>query len=374
MLITGGGTGGHIYPALAIARGLKEQIPDLDILYVGTRQGLETDLVPKEGLPFRAINAAGLERRITLHNVKALALSALGVGQAWAILRKYNPQVVVGTGGFVSGPVMLVASLMKIPTVLHEQNALPGLTNRALSRRVSRVCYTFAESKKYFLRSTLATHTGLPVRPEIIRTDREEGRRNYCLSTGEQLVLVVGGSRGAQSINKAMQAVWKAYHGNRAVHILHVAGAAGYEAAVGAARNTGLKLDNNGNITIIPYLYNMEYALAAADVVIGRAGAAFLAEIMVKGIPAILIPYPYAAENHQEYNARALENKGAAVVICDRELNGENLLSTLQDLLGDQNRLRQMHEKSKAMGQSKALDDILKVILEVSGRDKQGRP
>ncbi|MHB1420040.1 MAG: undecaprenyldiphospho-muramoylpentapeptide beta-N-acetylglucosaminyltransferase [Bacillota bacterium] len=369
MLITGGGTGGHIYPALAIARGLKERIPSLEILYVGTRQGLETDLVPKEGLPFRTINAAGLERRISWQNIKSLALSAVGVGQAWTILRKFAPHVVVGTGGYVSGPVMLAASLMKIPTVLHEQNALPGLTNKALSRWVTRVCFSFEESKKYFSRGTFAIHTGLPVRPEIIKTGREEGRRNLGLSPGERLVLVVGGSRGAQSINRAMQGVWKLYKDNHGVRILHITGTAGYQAAVDEARNAGIELDNIGNITIKPYLYEMEYALAAADVVIGRAGAAFLAEVMVKGIPAILIPYPFAAENHQEYNARALEKNGAAVVILDRELSEEILPSALQDLLGDQERLRKMHEQSLALGRSEALETILNVILGVSRKN-----
>jgi len=361
-IVSGGGTGGHIYPALAIARGLKDRYPGAEILYVGTSGGMEGDIVPRAGLPFRGIAAAGLKRKLSLHNLLVFWRAGRGFLQAWGIIREFRPAVVIGTGGYVCGPVVLAAALKGIPTLIHEQNALPGITNRILARFGSRVAVTFADSAIYFPHKEKTVLTGLPVRPEILRANREEGLKNLNFEANRFLLLAFGGSRGARSVNQAMQAVLKKYAGDPRLNILLVTGKAGYEDFFQACSKEGMDLAKIGNVKISPYLYNMQDALAAADLVISRAGAATLAELSALGIPSILIPYPYAAENHQEYNARALEREGAAQVVLDRDLKGEILCLKVEELLKKPDLLTQMADASKRMGKKMALQDIIDCV------------
>ncbi|MDN5344236.1 MAG: UDP-N-acetylglucosamine--N-acetylmuramyl-(pentapeptide) pyrophosphoryl-undecaprenol [Clostridia bacterium] len=363
--ITGGGTGGHVYPALAIARGLQQARPGVELLYIGTARGLEADVVPRAGLPLATITVTGLERRQVWKNVPALARMAQGLGEAWLLLRRFRPDLVVGTGGYVSGPVCLAAVLLGIPVVLHEQNAFPGLTNRLLASRAKAICLTFPEAASRFPRRARLLTTGLPVRPEILQADRQASRQQLGLKEDQLLVVVTGGSQGARSINQAMLPTLKARAGDGRVRILLVTGRQGFDAYLQQVREMGIDVDKYGNITIKPYIYDMEYALAAADLVIGRAGASFLAEILARGLPSILIPYPYAAANHQEYNARAVARKGAAVLIPDRELKGGRLHQVLNELLADRGRLQAMARAAAGMGRPHALEDILQVLFKV---------
>lgn len=362
IIVAGGGTGGHIYPALAIARGLKEKYPDAEILYVGNNHGMESDIVPKEGLPFKGLSGAGLQRKLSLKNLQVLWQTGRGFWQAVRVLNSWKPDVVIGTGGYVCGPVLLAAALGRIPTLIHEQNALPGVTNRILSRFVDRVAVTFKESVKYFPRSDKVILTGLPVRPEILRATRLEGLKKLGIGANRFLLLSFGGSRGARAINKAMVTVIKQFIGDPRLNILHVTGTLGYEEFLGDCAAAGINLDGAGNVTIISYLYNMQDALAAADLVISRAGAATCAEINALGIPSILVPYPFAAENHQEHNARALEKEGAALVLLDRKLRGDLLCDMVAGLLDDRGRLSAMAEASRKMGKTKALEDIINTV------------
>ncbi|MBE3581054.1 MAG: undecaprenyldiphospho-muramoylpentapeptide beta-N-acetylglucosaminyltransferase [Thermoanaerobacteraceae bacterium] len=368
VVITGGGTGGHVYPALAIAQGLKQAEPEAEILYIGTRRGLEADVVPRAGLPLATITVQGLERRRIWRNFWALARLGRGLAEAYLIVRRFRPDVVVGTGGYVCGPVCLVAAVLGIPVVLHEQNAFPGMTNRWLARVAHTVCLTFPEAAKFFPRGAELVTTGLPVRPEILRAQRAEARERLGIGRGDTFILSVGGSQGARSLNRAILPVLQFYRGQPSVRILHVAGRQGYEVLKEEAQNLGIDMDKNGNITITPYLYEMDVALAAADLVVGRAGASFLAEVLVRGLPAVLIPYPYAAGNHQEYNARAVAHKGAAVVIRDHELKSGRLLTTLQSLLAQPSRLKAMAEASLRLGRPDALERIVERILAVAHR------
>lgn len=361
-VVAGGGTGGHIYPALAIARGLKERHPDAEVLYVGNARGMEADIVPKEGLPFEGVAGAGLERKLTLRNLLVLWQTGCGFWQALGTLRSWKPDVVIGTGGYVCGPVLLAAALSRIPTLIHEQNALPGVTNRILARFVDRVTVTFKESIKYFPVSPKVLLTGLPVRPEILRATRQEGMKKLGIGDDRFLLLSFGGSRGARTINKSMVAVIKQFGGDPRLNILHVTGSAGYEEFLGDCSTAGIDLAKTGNVTIISYLYSMQDALATAGLVISRAGAATCAEITALGIPSILIPYPFAAENHQEYNARALEKEGAAFVSLDSELSGELLCSRVAGFLEDRGRLAAMAEASRKMGRTRALEDIIDCV------------
>ncbi|MTI81407.1 MAG: undecaprenyldiphospho-muramoylpentapeptide beta-N-acetylglucosaminyltransferase [Firmicutes bacterium] len=364
-IITGGGTGGHIYPALAIAKGIIERYPNAEILYVGTDRGLESDIVPKAGYSFRSIKVAGFQRKLTLKNIKVLWQANQGLWQAFNIVRSYKPDVVVGTGGYVCGPVVMAAALQKIPTLIHEQNALPGVTNRILSKVSNKVAVTFEDSIKHFADKARVKLTGLPLRPEIFSCDREKAFTELGLDSQKPVLLVFGGSRGARSINMSMVKVVQELQKQDEIQVLHATGKFGYEEYLDALRSEGISLVNTGNINTVPYLYNMQDALTAASLVVCRAGAATLAELTALGLPSVLIPYPHAAENHQEYNARALSDRGAAVMIRDSELTGELLLEQIKQLISSSQRLEEMAKESTKLGRPNALDDIIDLIDDI---------
>lgn len=362
VLVTGGGTGGHIYPALAIARGIKQHDPAAEILFVGTNKGMEADIVPREGFAFRTVTVEGLTRKVSLRALKTMVKTGKGCWEAFRIIKQFKPTVVVGTGGYVAGPVVLIAGLLRIPTLIHEQNAYPGITNKLLARIVSKVAVTFPESQKYFRSKGDIVVTGLPVRTEIQTADRTRSMKALELDRDKLTLLVVGGSRGARSINKAMVTVNTVFCKHDRIQIIHMTGQLGYEETVSDLIKAGIDLQACGNITVKPYLYNMDEALAAADLVICRAGATTIAEITVRGLPAILIPYPYASDNHQEHNARALADNGAALMILDRELTGERLVTAVRDLFLDRARLSEMAAAARQMGKPEALQNLLKII------------
>lgn len=363
-IVSGGGTGGHIYPALSIAKGLKEKYPDSEILFVGGSYGLEGKLVPQAGFSLKTISVAGFKRQLTLQNLIVLGKAVKGLNEAWQIIRRFQPELVVGTGGYVCGPVLLAAASSGIPTLIHEQNVLPGVTNRLLAHFARGIAVTFAGSKKYFPRSKWVKVTGLPVRSEmtVLSSQREKLRQTLNLSGKKRLILSFGGSQGAQSINHTMLQLLKIFQENKEVHFLHVTGPNQYEDFVSQAKIAGLKITDNGNITIIPYLNEMPLVMAAADLAICRAGAATLAELTVTGLPAILIPYPYAVRNHQEYNALSLVNDGAAFLIREQELNGVRLAKTVKMLFNSPDILDSMARCSKKIGRPQALTDILEMI------------
>jgi len=365
IIISGGGTGGHIYPAITIAREVAKLADNCDILFVGTKHGLEADIIPKEGFTFATIEVRGLERRLSWQNVRTLFTTVGSVWHSSRIIKKFRPDVVIGTGGYVCGPVLLAASLLKIPTIIQEQNVIPGITNKILSRFVDKIAVGYQDAAGYFTkcRSEQIVVTGNPIRSEVMSATREKGLAELGLAPNKLTVLVVGGSRGARSINKAMSGVYKYFGGNPRIQILHVTGQSEYNSIVGNNKQSGIELSSAGNIIIKPYLYNMPLALAAADLAIFRAGAVGLAELTARGIPAILIPYPYAAENHQEFNARALEKQGAAVVIVDKELTDSKLIEAIKRLLDNPEVLSSMAKKSKELGCPQAAETIARLAL-----------
>lgn len=363
VLLAGGGTGGHIYPAVTIARGLQAKVPNCEILFVGTRHGLEADIIPKEGFPFRTIEVQGMQRKLGWDTIRTIGKLFKGLAQSCRILRAFQPDVVVGTGGYVCGPVVLMASFLGIPTVIQEQNVIPGITNKLLSRFVKLVLLGFADAARYFPGKANIASPGNPVRPDVIDACRDNGLRAFALDPKKRTILVAGGSRGARTINEAMLQVYRDLANETNVQILHVTGNNEYEAVKAKAKQAGIDWQKHGNIILVPYLYNMSDAMAAADLIVYRAGAVGLAEITVRGLPAVLIPYPYAAENHQEYNARLVEQQGAAVVITDKELTGELLSQTIRRLLAEPEKLTQMAVASQAMGRPHATENIVEAIL-----------
>lgn len=367
IILTGGGTGGHIYPAIAIGQAIRSKWPDTEFLYIGTKEGMEGKIVPESGFPFQSIEVIGWERKLSLQALRAgwKALTALYHSQR--LVRQFSPQLVIGTGGYVCLPVVWAAAHSKIPTLIHEQNAMPGLTNRFLSRKVEGVLLTFDRSRKYFpqrLQQKLHV-TGLPVRSDILRVSREEGLAFFGLSPKKATLVGVGGSRGARSINQAMLTVCRKLADHPDVQIIHLTGTAGYTEFKSSLHAHGITEGNCGNIIIRPYLHEMEYALACADLCVARAGAAFLSEMTAKGIPGVLIPYPYATENHQEHNAASLAGVQAAEMILDSCLTGEVLLERVEELLFDEKKRKQMAANSLNAGKPEAVTKILEIIKRV---------
>ncbi len=366
-IVTGGGTGGHIYPAVAIAKGLKERF-NAEVVYIGGTRGLERDIIPKEGIPFRSIDLAGFKRSLSPGNIMVLWKAVRGIKEASRLIKEIGPAAVIGTGGYVCGPVVMAAALARVPTMIHEQNAYPGITNRMLSRFVRCVFLTFEEAKSFFPSGADFRLTGLPVRREILSCNREGARERLDMPEKDVLVLSFGGSQGAKSINDAILSVLERFAGKQGVYFLHVTGPGNYEEFMN--QFDSMNLADIGNITITSYMHDMPAAYAAADLVISRAGAATLAEITARGLPSILIPYPYASGDHQRHNALALQKAKAAIVINNKDLSGELLYLKLEKLLGGKGLLADMAKASKNMGKPDALEDILDCIGNVLDNSK----
>lgn len=364
IIISGGGTGGHIYPAVTIAKTIAGMVQPCEILFVGTAEGMEADIVPKEGFNFAAVEARGFQRRLSLDTIRTVIKTLAGLGQSVKLLRSFRPDIVIGTGGYVCGPVLFTASLMGIPCLIQEQNVIPGITNRILARFVRKIAVGYPEAARFFgKQADKVIATGNPIRPDVVSVSRQEGIKALELADNKLTLLVVGGSRGARTINTAMLDVYRHFAGRGDIQILHVTGQSEYNNIVDAVQRSGINIEKTGNIKIKPYLYDMPQALAAADVAVFRAGALGLAELTARGLPAILVPYPYAAENHQEFNARVLENHGAAVVIRDAELSGPRLVEAINELLSDRQRLDNMAQASKSLGRPEAARTIAQIAI-----------
>lgn len=367
IIVTGGGTGGHIYPAIAIANALISKLNGSEVLYVGTREGMEAELVPKNGLSFAGIAGKGLPRKLSLETLKFAGANMKALWDAKKILKDFKPDLVVGTGGYVSGPVVLSAALFGIPALLHEQNAFPGKTNKLLAKVVKGVMITFPESAEYFSNQDKIELVGLPVREDVGRISRKEGAGKFGLNPDKKTLLVTGGSRGALSINQAMLKVLNKLLEYPDVQLIWATGSATYETIIQELESAGINW-RRGQWRITAYLNDMPEALACADLCICRAGAATLAELSAAGKAGILIPYPYAAENHQEYNARAFETKGGAIVLLDRELDGEILWNHVEKILFNVFKLEEMGNRSKEVFNPGALDRIVNLCLNTAWR------
>ena len=308
----------------------------------------------------------GLERKISFRNLVTLGKTAGSLLRAEQIIHKFKPDVVIGTGGFVCGPVLLAASLSGIPTLVQEQNVIPGVTNTILSRFVKCVALGYEEAADRFKRKDILVYTGNPVRKDILTGTRDHGRALLGLDPDKFTLLVAGGSRGARSINNAMIEVHRYFRDSRDIQILHVTGDHEYDRVVGQLEGIDGKGRYGEGSHIILYLHHMPEALAAADLAVYRAGAVGLAELTVRGLPAILIPYPYAAEDHQRYNAQALVMCGAAKMILDKMLTGRELLEEIVHLKNDPEALKRMARASKSKGRPQAAHDIAELALSIA--------
>lgn len=357
IILSGGGTGGHIYPALTIADTITKLYPEAEIRFVGTTHGLEKELVPRAGYPIDFIDVQGFKRSLGADTFRSVGKLFTGLRDAKKLLDTYRPHLVIGTGGYVCGPIVFLAALQGIPTCVQEQNALPGVTNKILSHFVKKIFLGYKEADKYFTGKARRVFTGNPIREEIVSHTRWEALRFFNLDVNKKTVLIAGGSLGAASINKAAFQLEKNLSGRDDVQILHATGNKNYDAYEQQIAECGGFKDN---IHVSPYLYDMPMALAAADLAVFRAGAIGLAELTAKGIPSILVPFPYATANHQEFNARALEAEGAAQVILDRELTGDKLQEKVERLLLHDEELRRMKQAATRAGRPEAAMEIAK--------------
>ncbi|OWA36712.1 undecaprenyldiphospho-muramoylpentapeptide beta-N-acetylglucosaminyltransferase [Saccharibacillus sp. O16] len=357
VVLTGGGTGGHIYPALAIAEQLKADKPDTKFLYIGGKRGLENSIVPETQLPFETLDITGFRRSLSADNIKTVLRFLRSVQAASELLEKFKPDVVVGTGGYVCGPVVYAAHKLRIPTLIHEQNAIPGLTNRFLSRYVNTVAVSFDGTQDQFPKARRVMYSGNPRATTVHRADAVEGFRLLGLPSGTPVVLVVGGSIGAKAINEAMMEMIPDINRTPDVHYVYVTGKRYYEEAKRGIDEAPWVTPKN--LHVLPYVDRMPEVLAASMLVISRAGASFLAEVTSLGIPAVLIPSPNVTNNHQEVNARALEDEGAAIVILEPDLNGSSLFAAVEAVVSDDYLRANMSACSTALGKP----DSAKVIV-----------
>jgi len=359
ILISGGGTGGHIYPGISLAREFKARDNENDILFVGTNRGLETKIIPHEGFEIKTINARGIERKLCLNSIKAVFIFFISLVQSFKILKKYQPDCVIGTGGYVSGSVVLMASFLRIPIFIHEQNAIPGITNKLLSCFAIKTFISFKQSGKYFKYKERLFFSGNPIRLWKINQITEDNYRKFRLNSSKKTILVIGGSKGAATINSAVINGIKLLQENfrNEWQVLLVSGEEDYNTV-----NSHISIDDS-YLRVMPYIYEMSTAYRIADIIICRAGATTLAEVSAYGIPSIIIPYPFATDNHQEVNARIFEKNGAAMVILDKELTGKKLASVLSFVIDNDNQLNIMAEKSKNIGRTDAAEKIINEIL-----------
>ncbi|HLS88795.1 MAG TPA: undecaprenyldiphospho-muramoylpentapeptide beta-N-acetylglucosaminyltransferase [Sphingobacteriaceae bacterium] len=364
VVLTGGGTGGHIYPALALAEELRRHDPHVNLLYVGSRTGLEGRIVPAAGIPFVAIPARGLVGKSMMDRVRGVAALLQGMAAARKILTDARPWVVVGTGGYVSGPVGMMAAIMGIPLIVHEQNAFPSVTNRLLSPRAAAVAVPFPAVGDAFPRARRVVVTGNPVRPAILAADGREARRQLALDGFRRVVLVTSGSRGAQRINEAAHALAASLPEDTA--LLWVTGERYYDDVLARLQEAGLAPGPPGPLRIRPYLEEMELALAAADLAVTRAGGISLAEVTARGLPAVVVPSPHVTHDHQRHNARVLAGAGAAVMLEDDQCTGEALARIVGQLLADEERLAAMAAASGALGVPDAARRLAQLVLETA--------
>lgn len=368
IMIATGGTGGHINPALAVAGYIRENYPDAQILFVGTAVKMEAQLVPAAGFDFKTIEIQGFSRDLTptgiIKNIKTLFLIVKSSSQAKKIIKEYNPDVVLGFGGYVSGPVLKTAAKMGIPTAVHEQNAFPGVTNKTLAKRVDRVMLTAPEAEKYFQSKNPCAVTGLPVRGEMINADRDISRAELKLDD-RPLILSMGGSLGAKVINESMTELIAQRYEKKDCYFLHATGKNGVGMFDILKNEKKIDIENNKHIMLREYIDDMYRCMAAADLVICRAGASTLSELQAMGKPSILVPYPYAAENHQYHNAMALVNNGAAILIEDKDLTGERLIKEVDKLLAHPEKLKEIGENAKKMAIYDATERIVNCICEI---------
>lgn len=362
VLLTGGGTAGHINPAVAIAKYIKEMEKESEFLFVGTERGLEKNLVPKEGFEIEFVKVSGLKRKLTLENLKVLTQFITSKIEAGKILDEFKPDIVIGTGGYACTPAIYAAHKRKIPTIIHEQNVYPGLAIKMLAKKADVTAISFPETEN-LIDAKVCALTGNPLRPNLFDAVDTSCVRNEYGFDSKPLVLFFGGSLGAERMNDALLDMLR--EGFEGFNLIAATGERHFEKITARLGEMNVDFKSMKNLALLPYIYNMNEVLGAADMAICRAGAITISELNALGKAAVLIPSPYVAHNHQEQNARYLEKNGAAKVLLESDLSGKSLKESITDVLGDRESLLKMRDNSLKLGQRDACAKIYAIVKEL---------
>ncbi len=366
-IIAAAGTGGHINPGLAIANKLKQEQPNSQIMFIGTNRGLENDLVPRAGYELKTIDAYGFDRQISIDNIKRIYKTFKSIKQAREIIEKFKPDIVIGTGGYICVPVVLAAKSKKIPVVLHESNAFPGIAIKILSKKADVVLVGFEDAVKRLPKAKKIVVTGTPTKLKKLDLT-EEARKKISKDLGfkdsEPKVLIFGGSQGAQSINDSMIEII-CEKKNKEYQIIWAAGPSQYDNIKERLSNKGISINNIPKVKIVPYIYNMQEFMNYVDLVVSRSGAMTITEVALLNKPAIFIPFPFATENHQEYNARVLESVYAAKIILDKDLTGSTLDQNIYSIISEPKILEKMRQNATKIAVNNVEEKIYKEIIKV---------
>ena len=371
LIFTCGGTAGHINPAIAIANMMKERYPDAKILFIGATGHMEEKLVPQAGFTVKCLPGSGLSRKLNLagmkKNLHAVKCVLDAVKECKRTFREFQPDVVIGTGGYASFPALYAAQSMGIPTCVHESNAVPGVTTKMAANKASRVLVAFEESVKHYKQPDKVEIVGMPVRREFLYTTKEQARQELGLSG--HVVVSAFGSQGAKVMNETMADMMPLEQKDGfPFHHIHATGSFGKEWMPKRVKDNGVDYENIENLDIREYIYNMPTVMAAADIVIGRAGSATCNEIAASGTPCILIPSPNVTNNHQEKNARVLEEGGGAVVVLEKDCSPEKMYELIRSLLDDEARREEMSRKLHTMVHLNSTERICDIVEQLSKR------
>lgn len=362
VIIAAAGTGGHINPAIAIANKIKKENKKAEILFIGTNRGLETDLVPRAGYELKTIEAHGLSKKINMENIKEIFQTIQGIKQAKEIIKQFEPDIVIGTGGYICGPVFVAAQKLKIPTVVHESNAYPGTAVKMLAKKTDAILVGFKEAKARIKNAKKIVVTGTPTKAkkmQLTPMQRKQLFEQNGLVEGLPIVLIFGGSQGAKAINDSIIGILR-NNLNENYQIIWAAGPTQYDGIMQVLSGCKIK-----NVKILPYIYNMDEIMNLADLVIARSGAMTITEISNIGKPAIFIPLPNVSHNHQEYNAKVLADIGAAEIILNEDLNETLLNSRITKIISNKEKMERMGETANRISIENVEDRIYQEIYNV---------
>ncbi len=369
VIFTCGGTAGHVNPALALAGFLREKDPTVKILFVGAERGLERDLIAHTDYPFRTVNISSFHRSFKAkeirHNLVSLHNFLHAEREADAILDEFRPDLIVGTGGYASYPVVRFGSKRGIPTAVHESNAVPGLTTRLLEPHCDCIMVGFEDCRQYYRHKNKVIVTGTPVRGDFFTQTKEQAKEKLGVNDGRPLIVSFWGSLGAANMNRQMAEMLYLETVKEPFHHIHAAGSVGWRRMNEWVGQFGVDLKAHPSLDVREYIYDMADVMRAADLVLCRAGASTLSELTALGVPAILVPSPNVTNHHQEKNAAVLEKHGAAVVLAEEGLNGKTLFMTAAELLRESERLEAMHRASLALGVRDATERIYETVLSI---------
>ena len=371
VIFTCGGTAGHINPAIALAQRIAQENPETEFLFVGAERGLEKDLVPKAGYAFETVHISSFHRSVKPREIKHNLISVYNLlrapGEARAILRDFRPDVVIGTGGYASYPMVKAAAKAGIPTAVHESNMVPGLTTQLLEPHADRIMVGFEACLQHYKHPEKVIVTGTPVRGDFFALTREEAKEKLGVADGRPLIVSFWGSLGASGMNRQMADFMALEAEKEPFHHIHAAGKSGYPVLQQLLREKGVQLEQHPALQLREYIYDMACVMRAADLVVCRAGASTISELTALGVPALIVPSPYVTNNHQEKNARVLECAGGAVVLLEQDSSGQELFRAACGILHDAARQAEMETAMASLGIRDATERIYQTIQEICG-------